>query len=87
MVKQKSKSKETKRSFKSPFHDTWVRENYVILSAGFLIIILGYFLMSIGPWDNPVSITYAPIVLLIAYLVVIPLAIFYRKKKQNEEQQ
>ncbi len=63
------------------FKDYWTKTNSILLLAGFVVLILGFFLMSFGPWDNPTSLTLSPIVLLIAYLVIFPAAIFYRQKK------
>ncbi len=63
------------------FKDYWTKTNSIILLTGFAVLILGFYLMSFGPWDNPTSLTFSPIVLLIAYLVIFPVAIFYRHKK------
>lgn len=44
-------------------------------SVGVLMVILGFILLAQGPAENPVSLTIAPIVLVIAYLVIIPIGI------------
>ncbi len=59
------------------------RRNFQIFGIGIPILILGFFLMSFGPWDNPVSRTIAPLVLLFAYLVVFPAAIIYGKVEEK----
>jgi hypothetical protein len=86
MAKIKTKTKSTKKIIDSPFKNYWDSSNYFIFGAGIILLIVGFFLMTKGPWDNPISLSVAPIVLLLAYLVVFPLAIFYKKRnkiKQN----
>lgn len=78
MAKVKSKNKIVKLS--SPFKDYWDKSNYIIFGIGFLVVLIGFFLMAQGPWDNPLSLTYSPIILLISYLIIFPLSILYRKK-------
>ncbi len=57
--------------------------NYIIFGIGILVIILGYFIMASGDTYSFRSLTIAPIVLLIGYLVIIPIAILYKKKEDN----
>lgn len=59
------------------------QRNFQIFGIGILILILGFFLMSFGPWDNPLSRSVSPLVLLSAYLVVFPVAILYGKAEQR----
>lgn len=70
----------------SPFRDYWTKENYLLLLLGGIVLIAGYILMSFGPWDNPLSLHVSPIVLLIAYLIIFPMAILFRKKPENSKQ-
>ncbi len=49
--------------------------NYLLFAIGLLDIIIGWFLLRGG------HITIAPIMLIVGYCVIIPLAIMYRKKK------
>ncbi|MBN2571946.1 MAG: hypothetical protein JXA68_07450 [Ignavibacteriales bacterium] len=80
--------KKGKQKFKiSPFGDYWNKTNYYLLALGFVVLIIGFYLLSQGPWDNPVSLSIAPIVLLIAYLVIFPAAILYRKRKEQKPEQ
>ncbi len=86
MAKVKQKSKDVKKKLGSPFKDYWTKENYLILSVGFVFLIIGYILMAQGPWDSTLSVSISPVVLLIAYLIIIPSAILFRKKrKENKE--
>ncbi len=86
MAKQRKKVRAIKKS-ESPFKNYWDKTNYIILGIGLILLIIGYFLMAQGPWDNPISLTVSPIILLVAYLVIFPLAIFYRKKTKKEAEQ
>jgi hypothetical protein len=60
------------------------RTHLVLYIAGLVIIVIGYLLMSVGPWDNPISRSLAPVVLLVAYIVVIPLAILWKGSKAKD---
>ena len=67
------------------------RKNMQILLIALAMIVLGYILMAQPPVDSFLSITAAPIIILIAMLVVIPYAIFYghlnrKQKTENREQ-
>ena len=58
----------------------FTRINYFLFIAGLIVIILGYVLMGTGELNSVQSLSVSPIVLLIGYLVIIPVAILYRKK-------
>ncbi len=79
----KRKKKTITQKGESPFKNYWTKENYWILIGGIALLVIGFFLMAQGPYDNPISLSVSPIVLLIAYVVVLPLAILYKGKKQN----
>jgi hypothetical protein len=86
MAKAKRSIKDQKKIFVSPFKDYWGKNNYYLLFAGLGILILGYILMSEGPWDNSLSLSASPVILLIGYLIIIPLSIFFkipRKFRKN----
>lgn len=51
--------------------------NYILLLAALIIITAGYFIMAAG------DITISPILLVLAYVVVIPLALLIRFKKKD----
>ncbi|MCP5064696.1 MAG: DUF3098 domain-containing protein [Ignavibacteriae bacterium] len=81
MAKVNAKSKKQSAKVVSPFKNYWLRENYILFGVGMAIVIIGFLLMAQGPWDNPLSLTVSPLVLLVAYLVVFPLSILYKKRK------
>ena len=55
--------------------------NYLIFLVGILLIIAGYIIMATGSVDSFQSLTLAPILLFVGYVVVIPVALIYRPKK------
>jgi len=54
------------------------RKNWFILSAGLVSIIIGFIFLAAG------SITLAPILLLLGYLVLIPIGIMIKQDKDKE---
>jgi membrane protein YdbS with pleckstrin-like domain len=70
----------TKKVLASPFSIYWKKENYMILIAGAVLLIVGYFVMSIDPWNSTPAIVVSPIILLIVYILIVPAAILFRKK-------
>ena len=61
-------------------------ENYYLFFAGLATIIVGYICMASGPVYGFLSLTISPIILCIGYLVLIPLALIYRKKTKDQIQ-
>jgi hypothetical protein len=59
--------------------------NYIILCAGVAVILLGYVVMSMGDATSSLSMTVAPIILMLGYCVIIPYGIIHRKKSDNEQ--
>lgn len=56
--------------------------NYILFLAGLVVILIGYLCLAKGPWDSFCSLTLAPVLLVIGYCVVMPVAILYRKKEK-----
>lgn len=56
-------------------------KNYIIFAVGVLLIALGYVVMATGETTSVQSLTVAPIMLFLGYVVVIPAALIYRDKK------
>jgi len=69
------------------WHMPWTRKDYILLGAGLVTILVGYLLMStgmgVGNWDNPLAVSVAPVVLVIGYCVIIPLAIMFGGLKRG----
>ena len=53
------------------------KRNLQILMVAMILIILGYWAMAQPPFDSFLSLTAAPLILLFAFLIVIPYSIFY----------
>jgi hypothetical protein len=60
------------------------KKNIFLLAVGILMLIVGFFCLAQGPAENPVSLTVAPIILVIAYLVIIPIGILWHSKGKNK---
>ena len=55
--------------------------NYILFTIGVALLLVGYTAMATGSVNSFQSLTLAPILLFISYIIVIPLALVYRKKK------
>jgi hypothetical protein len=77
--------KTVKRKTESPFMIYWEKKNYIFFFTGLLLIIIGFYFMSLGNWDSFESLVISPIILTIAYLFIFPLAIFSKVKEPVSE--
>ena len=59
--------------------------NYVLFGIGLALIIVGYFIMAAGEVNSFQSLTLAPIMLFIGYIIFIPAALIYREKSPEME--
>lgn len=60
------------------------KKNLLLIAIGVLLLVIGFLCLATGPADNPISLTVAPLVLCLAYLVVIPLGILWRSKNEDK---
>jgi hypothetical protein len=60
--------------------------NYILFGIGLALIIVGYLVMATGEVNSFQSLTLAPIMLFIAYIIVIPAALIYREKSPEVEE-
>ena len=60
--------------------------NYVLFGIGLALIIVGYFIMAAGEVNSFQSLTLAPIMLFIGYIIFIPAALIYREKSPEVEE-
>jgi uncharacterized membrane protein YphA (DoxX/SURF4 family) len=60
--------------------------NYVLFGIGVALIIVGYLIMATGEVNSFRSLTLAPIMLFIGYIIVIPAALIYRGKSPEVEE-
>lgn len=79
-------AKEKKKQIGERYHFPLGKRNYTILIIGVLVLIVGYIFMAIP--DNPddfLTRTLSPILLFIAYLIIIPVGLFYKHKKSEKQ--
>lgn len=81
---KKRQLKQTKKVRISPFSIYWEKKNYQFLILGIVVIIVGFYVMSIGEWNSFSSLVISPILLVAGYVLIFPLSIFYRKKNKKE---
>jgi membrane protein YdbS with pleckstrin-like domain len=62
------------------------KTNLYILGIGLAVLVIGYLFMAQPPVNSFWSRTLAPVVVLIAYLIIIPYSLFYRRKKENQNE-
>jgi len=60
---------------------TFTKVNYLLFSAGIVLIILGYIILALGSVNSFASLTIAPIMLFLGYIIFIPAALIYREKQ------
>ena len=66
--------------------DEWAfgKKNYLLFfAAGLALVIFGYIFMASGEVNSFQSLTLAPIMLFLGYIVVIPIALVFREKDKN----
>jgi hypothetical protein len=62
----------------------FARNNIVLLIISCLLLVVGYVLLAQGPVDNPLSISWAPFILVGCYCILIPAAIILKDKKEEK---
>ncbi|MGB1785907.1 MAG: DUF3098 domain-containing protein, partial [Ilumatobacteraceae bacterium] len=55
------------------------RKNYLLFGVGVFVIIVGYLIMYLGEVNSFQSLVISPLLLLLGYLVIIPVALLYKK--------
>ena len=55
------------------------RKNYLLFGFGVFVIIVGYLIMYFGDVNSFQSLVISPLLLLLGYLVIIPLALLYKQ--------
>jgi len=80
------KKKEKRQRFQKEHVFPYTKENTVMFLFGFIVVVAGYICLSKGPWNSFWSLTLAPILLVVGYCVIFPIALLYQKKKQKPAQ-
>jgi len=61
------------------------RRNWTLFLIGLGVIVLGYMFLRIGPAKSFWSLTLAPVLLVVGYCVIVPVAILIGKKRSKEK--
>jgi hypothetical protein len=75
-AKQKPKIQRYREKTVLPF----TKKNYILFAIGIFVIIIGYITLGYG------SVTLAPILLVLGYCVIIPIAIIIRGEKERTKE-
>ena len=62
----------------------FTRKNWSLALAGLAVIALGYVFLRIPPAEGFLSLTLAPVLLVVGYCVLIPMAILVRDQPADE---
>jgi len=60
---------------------SFTAQNYYLFLAGILVILAGYYFLGQGPANSFSSLSIAPVLLVVGYCILIPLAILFRRDK------
>ena len=73
---------ENNKQNNSGLFDGWAfgKINYILFSVGLALVIFGYIFMATGEVNSFQSLTLAPVMLFLGYIVVIPVSLVYRDK-------
>lgn len=82
----KKSNVKTIKKLPSPFFIYWDKTNYILLLLGAALLVIGFYVMSIDPWNSTASLVISPIILFVAYVIIFPLAILFRKKSKKENE-
>lgn len=61
----------------------YTKINFRLFGLGMIFLVLGYISLSMGPWDSIWSLTIAPILLVLGYVVILPIAFLYQERKKE----
>lgn len=61
------------------------KKNLLLVALGVVLLVIGFICLATGPAENPISLTVAPLILCLAYLVIIPLGILWKGKNENKK--
>jgi uncharacterized membrane protein HdeD (DUF308 family) len=79
-------AKKVARKIKSQLSLPFTKANYLLFGLSILVIILGYIALAQPPVDGFLTLTVAPILLVVGYCVMIPFSIMYRSKPKEQQQ-
>ena len=85
-VKKRS-ARSSKKVYASPFKIYWEKKNYFFFYLGFVLLIVGYYVMSLGKWNSTPSLFISPIILIITYIFIFPAAILFKNRNKQEKEE
>lgn len=88
MAKSKSRLLQSRPSVN--WTSPWGKQHYTYLGGAVVVIIVGFLLLAKGmysSWDDPLSVDVAPVVLVIGYCILVPLAIMRRNSNNSSSDQ
>lgn len=59
------------------------KSNFTFFGIGIIVLVLGFYLMTIPPWDSTFALVISPIFLLIGYFLLFPMGILKKTDKEN----
>lgn len=80
MSKAKKIQKQKFQKEKVRWSISLTRKNFILFVIGILLLIIGFYIMTIPPWDSVFALVISPLILLLAYFIIFPLGIL---KKEN----
>ncbi len=80
-VKRSAQQKKKNDLFNIPLS----KKNFIIFAIGFVLIFIGFFIMTTPPWDSTAALYFSPLLLGIAYFLIFPYGIFAKKKSLKSE--
>lgn len=86
MAVRKTKRGKTGRKFKAKADIPFTSRNYILFAIAIAFLALGYIALAQGPADSFWSLTLAPILLVIGYLIFIPWAIIHSERNEQSNQ-
>ncbi len=69
-----------------PTAPPFTRKNWILLAAGLASIALGYVFLRIPPADGFFSLTLAPLLLVVGYCALLPMAILHKGSELKESE-
>ncbi len=67
-----------------PTQIAFSKSNYVLFVVSAAVLVIGYLALAQGPVDGFLSLSLAPVLLVIGYCVLIPVAIMYSSKSEKK---
>jgi predicted tellurium resistance membrane protein TerC len=65
--------------------DFFSKKNYLGLLLGAVLLVIGFYLLGLGPKDNKIALNVAPFILIIAFAVILPISILMGKGKEGKK--